>query len=189
MSTQQKTFFFNLPKPDMTKVCPAGFSLIELLVVCSIIALMTVLAVPFFSRYGTRSEYNLRTIEIKNLIDQMNNMAKNPEQGVTRYVIKTITSEPRRFELYKTSDNSANNLIKTISLPSGYGLSLSDAGRPYLVCDTPASFCCQTSTSTSTCKSLGMNNEDYVSISVSEGDGYGAFKIFSNPFRVEYHDL
>lgn len=189
MITQQKTLSFNLPKLGIQKTCLAGFTLLELLVVCSIIALMTVLSVPFFSRYGTRSEYNMQTIEIKSLMQQMNNMTKNPEQEVTRYIVKTVTSDPRRFELYKNDDNSTGNLVKTMSLPNGYGLSLSDASRPYLVCDTPANFCCQVSSSTSTCASPGVNNTDYVSISAPEGDGYGAFKIFSNPFRVEYHDL
>lgn len=159
-----------------------AFSLIELLVVCAIIIMMTILIIPTFSKYGGKSEFNLRTIEIKSLIEQMNNMAKNPEQGVTRYYIKISTSPANKVGLYKNNDDTViGNLIKEIILPSGYSL----AAANYLVCDTPASYCCSLATDDgSYCTSPGFNNTDFTTITNSNGTG--AFKIFSSPFRVEY---
>jgi len=164
-----------------------GFSLIELMVVVGIIALMTVLTIPFFSRYGSRSEFNLRSIEVKSLIEQMGNMAKNPEQGVTRYLIKLNSTAPS-VELYKI-DDSAGNLIKTVALPS---YSIAATANNYLVCDSPGDMCCIVVAATDTCSSkVNVNGSDFFTLTGgnSGDDGKGTFKISSSPFRVEYRDI
>lgn len=167
----------------------SAFTLIELLVVMGIVALMTLLAVPFFSRYGSRSEFDLRTTEVKALIEQMNNMAKNPKQRVTRYVIKA-DSGAKTIELRE--NDSAGELIKKITLPSDYTLAIQGVeSDKFLVCDTPAAFCCkmpEVSSPTPTigeCETGSKFNDDYISITGLSGDeSLATFKINSEPFRV-----
>lgn len=158
-----------------------GFTLIELMVVVGIIALMTVLTIPFFARYGSRSEFNLRTIEAKSLIEQMNNMAKNPEQGITRYVIK---SSGTSVELYKT-DATAANLIKKVDFP---GYSISATTNNYLVCDSPGDSCCIVTAATDTCSTKVNGTNFFTLVGGNSGDdGTATFNISSNPFRVNYY--
>lgn len=168
-----------------------AFTLIELLVVVAIIALMTVMTIPFFSRYGGRSEFNLRTTEVKSLIEQMNNMAKNPEKGVARYMIKIDITDVNKHsvQLYKNDDLAAGNLIKKIDLPKGYVLAVSvPIADNYLVCDTPAAYCCKLPADGSGVIGLctAAFNDDFVNMTASNGDGTETFKINSDPFRVSY---
>lgn len=58
-----------------------AFTLIELLIVISIIFLMAVVAIPAYQNYGARSEVSLKADEIKALIDRAKAYSENPSQG------------------------------------------------------------------------------------------------------------
>lgn len=169
-----------------------AFTLIELLIVCAIIGLMTVLTIPFFSRYGARSEFNLRSIEVKSLIEQMGNMAKNPKQGISRYVIKADTIA-KTIELHE--NDGTGELIKKITLPSSYAIAINGvAANNFLVCDTPADFCCKmpATPTIGVCPNpptINKFKDDYITITGGNAgdDGTASFKIDYEPFRVTVH--
>lgn len=58
-----------------------GFTLIELIIVISIIILMAAAAVPAYQNYGAKSELSLKADEIKALIDRGYAYSNNPSQG------------------------------------------------------------------------------------------------------------
>ena len=59
----------------------SGFTLIELIIVISIILLMAVVSIPAYQNYGAKSELSLKADEIKSLIDRAEAYSRNPQQG------------------------------------------------------------------------------------------------------------
>jgi prepilin-type N-terminal cleavage/methylation domain-containing protein len=57
----------------------SAYTLVELLVVMSIIGLLVAFGVPAFDRYGRISVYNQKKDEIKSVLDQVYLLARNPE--------------------------------------------------------------------------------------------------------------
>lgn len=117
-----------------------GFTLIELLITMMIIALMSAIIIPTFDKYGEKSSFYLQLSEIQELMVQADNMMKNPEQNVSRYILKADTAG-KSIELFKT-DDSEPNLIKKIKLPAGYEITVLDTNSEnYLVFDSPGFYC------------------------------------------------
>ena len=159
-----------------------AFTLIELMVTAAIIVVMAVVAIPAFSSYGAKNAFKLQATEIQSLMNQASIMAKNPEQGVTRYFIKINSSDT---SLYKTNENSGN-LIKKIVVPSTYTITPAISGKIYLVCDSPSNFCCPATNLTGTCASAPiLADNNFLTISDSDSGLSSTINIFSNPFRVE----
>lgn len=59
-----------------------AFTLIEIVIVISIIIIMAVLAVPAFDRYGARNELDGKAEEIKTFIETAYKQAQSPQKGV-----------------------------------------------------------------------------------------------------------
>lgn len=180
------------------KILPA-FTIIELLITMSIIALMAVFVIPAFSNYGDKALFKQRTIEIQSMIEQTNIMSKNPEKGVTRYFFMMNDGSGGSVASLDFSKANAtgtgSTLIKTIELPSDYALTLEGGDTSVnhnlktdlnLVCDSTGSFCCRvTDPVAGTCASTNtLNNEDIFKITRPPTSDSLTFKIYSNPFRV-----
>lgn len=157
-----------------------AFTLIELMVTAAIIVMMATVAIPAFSKYGAKNTFKLQVTEIQSLINQASIMARNPEQGVTRYFIKVNSSD---VSLYKTNESSSN-LVKKIAVPDTYSFT-SVAGKIYLVCDGSSNFCCPDNDLVGTCSSAPTNGTDFLTIGDTDSSSSAIIKIFSNPFRAE----
>ncbi|MFA4996187.1 MAG: prepilin-type N-terminal cleavage/methylation domain-containing protein [Patescibacteria group bacterium] len=155
-----------------------AFTLIELMVTAAIIVVMAVVAIPAFNSYGDKNTFKLQVTEIQSLINQTNVMARNPEQGVTRYFIKVNSSD---ISLYKTSESSGN-LIKKIAVPDTY--SFTSVSSAYLVCDSPSNFCCPL-TAVGACSLAPTSGTDFLTVSDTNSGGSAVIEIFSNPFKAE----
>lgn len=177
---QDSSFLIDSRLRGNGNVCLKAFTLIELMVTAAIIVLMSVVAIPAFSGYGTKNTFKLQVAEIQSLINQASIMARNPEQGVARYLIKVNDVSPKDVSLYKTSESSGN-LIKKIALPDTYRLSTS---TNYLVCDSPSNFCCPL-TVVGACSSAPTNGTDFLTVSDTDSGSSAVIKIFSNPFKAE----
>ena len=166
-----------------------AFTLIELMITMTIVAMMLVVAVPGFEKYGKKSEFKSRVAEVKALIDQAGVSAKNPEQNVERYVIRVDSSAPKKVGLYKTNDDPSN-LIKEVALPSDYTLTIQGNTYPYLVFNSQLDFTCQlqkdpTSGKIPDCTAASKLNGDFLLINGGDG-GTATLKISADPLRVEY---
>ena len=66
-----------------------AYSLIELLVVVSIIGMLAVFGIPAFGRYGKVAQFRDKTEEIKGLIERTYYLAKNPSgNGIASYSLR-----------------------------------------------------------------------------------------------------
>ncbi|HOX41884.1 MAG TPA: prepilin-type N-terminal cleavage/methylation domain-containing protein [bacterium] len=88
-----------------------AYSLIELLIVVSIIGMMAVFGIPSYQRYGKVSQFRDKTEEIKNLVERTYYLAKNPEgNDVTEYTLKIKTSN---LTLYKSGSTAPISVISS----------------------------------------------------------------------------
>lgn len=99
-----------------------GFTLIELIITMSIIAMMALIAVPAFTKYEENATFNSKVDEIVSDINQIVVSAQNPDQSTEMYLIGTDTVERkiiiRRLD-FATPDNLRSASIeKEISMPS-----------------------------------------------------------------------
>ncbi|MCL5410330.1 MAG: prepilin-type N-terminal cleavage/methylation domain-containing protein [Patescibacteria group bacterium] len=163
-----------------------AFTLIELMITMTIIAMMLVVAVPGFEKYGKKSSLKLKAAEIGALINQASTMAKNPEQNISRYLIK-VDSSAKTVGLYR-ADDSTSNLIKEIAVPTDYTLAIQGNSNPYLVFNSQLDFTCQMPKASgiiADCTQANQLNGNFLTMSSTDG-GTATFKISPDPFRVEY---
>lgn len=95
-----------------------AYTLVELLVVMSIIGLLVAFGVPAFDRYGRISVYNQKRDEIKSVLDQVYLLARNPESIEIVSYKATISGNTMVIKGCKT--NGGCDLIgKSVVMQSG----------------------------------------------------------------------
>ena len=79
-----------------------AFSIIELIIVISIIVLLSVMAVPAFTVFGARADLDSKAEEIKIAVEKAAMAAKNPEQGKTgaKFLFDNTVTPPRIKSTY-----------------------------------------------------------------------------------------
>jgi prepilin-type N-terminal cleavage/methylation domain-containing protein len=101
----------------------SGMTLIELLISLSIIALMTVIAIPIFSSYQRRASLNSNANAIAQLIEYARSLHANPdyqrystESGVYTIKISNNAGGNPKIELYSEADPSV--ILDSVKLSS-----------------------------------------------------------------------
>lgn len=94
-----------------------GFTLIELMITMSIIAMMALIAVPAFTKYEEAATFNAKVAEIESAINQVAVQAQNPEQGIKQYIVDT--SDPTKIKFVKIDSDSNPITEKEILMPLG----------------------------------------------------------------------
>lgn len=97
-----------------------GYTLIELVVILIIIAILAVMAIPAFMNYGKKQALSQKAEEVKQLMDQVYLLARNPEKDALSYELfadKSVT--PHAFVLRRCRVIMPNFLCDT-SAPANY---------------------------------------------------------------------
>lgn len=110
--------------------------------------MMSLIAIPAFSKFGKRAEFNAKVDEIESTLNQMHIMALNPEKGQVGYAFK-MTS-PIEFSKVGVGTPSVVSTLKNIELSSGSTLTVKGlTGDNYLLCEKIKTYCCKVSSLTS----------------------------------------
>lgn len=98
----------------------SGFTLIELMVTITIMALLTVVAVPSFAKIAAKTELNNAADDVKQMILEAQSLAKNPSSKYEGSDKIIVTVENNTANLYYHPQNAATNiLIKSVVIPKG----------------------------------------------------------------------
>lgn len=135
-----------------------AYTLIELAVIIVIIAILATMAIPAFSNFGKKQDFNQKAEEIKQLMDQTYLLSRNPEKDALSYeLVGDNTSTPNKFVLKKCTgmDNvtfrcsaGQSSLVKEVKLLDGQSIQNSTSIDPYLACSSnPSDGCKSTSIS------------------------------------------
>jgi prepilin-type N-terminal cleavage/methylation domain-containing protein len=146
----------------------SGFTVIELLVVAFIIALMSAVSIPALSKYGKKTEFNQKTTEIKQLIEQVKINASNPDKGFDRYAVEVSSSEAK---LYGGSLASwgAKTEIKSVAMSKDAAIAVANFPANIFMCESPGEVCCLTISSNEATKcSASVANVDWLTIANSK---------------------
>jgi len=169
-----------------------AFTLIELMITMVIIALMLVVAVPGFGKYGERQDFILRMSELKSYMESTQVLAANPEAGAKNYFLYiTNISSVHHVTFYKTN---SGNTIKDFTFPFDdyYVEQPTHSSHHVLMCTTPATNCCiQASFDSgyiecdkSTSAYFADIQDEFIKITNRKTNQVAVFKVGS-PFRVE----
>ncbi len=119
-----------------------GYTLIELLITMTIIAVMAIFGIIAFQGYGKSTMFDQSGTEIQSLLQQVNLLAKNPEKDALSYC---IVAQSGKITLYKGLDEQcAKRVAKTeLQLESGQVITNQAelVANHFLVCEQLGSNC------------------------------------------------
>ena len=137
-----------------------GYTLMELLVVISIIAFMAIVSVPAFAQYGRSSDFKQKSDEVKMLMQRTYLLSRSPENTNIQYYRLRVDNQI--FKLESTTNNTTWNPVSQImKLDNGSSSTsqtlesvLCDANCFVLTCSTNPQDKCDLTTASKTSISL-----------------------------------
>lgn len=165
-----------------------AFSLIELMVVATIIVVMALVAIPNFNKHQKLIEIQNKGDEIRASMEGMQMKALNAEQGKTRYYAKTtgVVGVAYTQKIEYGSYNGIDEMVyKTINLPTDLEIWINGA---YFVCDKGKSYCCSVNSIDASCSEpADLKSEQTIGLLETTDQNNPMFIAFHekfSPFRI-----
>jgi prepilin-type N-terminal cleavage/methylation domain-containing protein len=114
-----------------------AFTLIEIIITVSIIVLLTLVAIPNIQGYKQKADYQSKQDEIEALVNDLQAMSKNAEQGYTKYGL-TISSN--KVALYKTDQVGSSQEMGS-AVPAVNQVFVAQNGIFEIYCNVPGDKC------------------------------------------------
>jgi len=160
-----------------------AYTLIELAVIIVIIAVLATMAIPAFSNFGKKQDFNQKAEEIKQLMDQTYLLSRNPEKGALSYeLVSDNTGTLSKFVLKKckadimadyrcNSNSSEYEVVKTVSLLENQ--TVQGNNDSYLACSSNPSDGCKSTSISILDSNISSNNTIFYTIGTPFSVSYG----------------
>jgi len=162
-----------------------AYTIIELLITMTIVALMAILGIVAFQNYGKGAIFQQASSEIEGLVNQVGLLARNPESDAKSYCL--IVGDDK-LSIYKGYDIECKNRInvREITLLSGHLITdkTEEVANRYLRCELLADDCFLKQTDESF-NFIKLSEKKFLFRFSDSGSNAKDFFVRTNPYLVE----